>query len=156
MSAFGPSWRRPPPKSMECPCTAYLGPGSAGHYVKMVHNGIEYGLMQMISETYDLMKRGMAYDAQELHRVYQEWSEGDLNGYLMEITAEIFRRKDPDFTGVPLVDMILDRARQKGTGEWTSLAALEHQIPLPTCPCGRDGPGHVRLPEGTDPGGKTV
>jgi len=112
------------------PCAAYLGPRSAGHYVKMVHNGIEYGLMQMIAETYDLMKRGMAYDAPKLHRVYQKWSKGDLNGYLMEITSEIFRQKD-DLTGEPLVDVILDRARQKGTGEWTSLEALEHQVPLP-------------------------
>jgi 6-phosphogluconate dehydrogenase len=113
------------------PCAAYLGPGSAGHYVKMVHNGIEYGLMQLIAETYDLMKRGMGYEAQKLHQVYQKWSEGDLNGYLMEITSEIFRQKD-DLTGEPLVEMILDRARQKGTGEWTSLEALEHQVPLPS------------------------
>jgi 6-phosphogluconate dehydrogenase len=113
------------------PCTAYLGPGSGGHYVKMVHNGIEYGLMQMIAETYDLMKRGMNHDARKLHQIYQKWSEGHLNGYLLEITSEIFLRNDAE-TGKPLVDVIFDRARQKGTGQWTSVEALTRQIPLPT------------------------
>jgi len=112
------------------PCVAYLGPGSAGHYVKMVHNGIEYGLMQMIAETYDLMKRGMACSAEQLYQVYRKWSQGDLNSYLIEITSKIFLQKDPE-TGNPLLEVILDRARQKGTGEWTSLEALAHQIPLP-------------------------
>ena len=113
------------------PCVAYLGPGSAGHYVKMVHNGIEYGIMQMIAETYDLMKRGMGFDADQLHQVYHAWAQGELNSYLMEITSDIFLRKD-EKTGKPLVDMILDQAKQKGTGEWTSETALKLQVPLST------------------------
>ncbi len=113
------------------PCVAYLGPGSAGHYVKMVHNGIEYGIMQMIAETYDLMKRGMGFDAKQLHQVYHAWAQGELNSYLMEITSDIFLMED-EKTGKPLVDMILDQAKQKGTGKWTSVEALELQVPLPT------------------------
>ncbi len=113
------------------PCVAYLGPGSAGHYVKMVHNGIEYGIMQMIAETYDLMKRGMGFDAKQLHQVYHAWAQGELNSYLMEITSDIFLMED-EKTGKPLVDMILDQAKQKGTGKWTSVEASELQVPLPT------------------------
>ncbi|MCG6880144.1 MAG: NADP-dependent phosphogluconate dehydrogenase [Deltaproteobacteria bacterium] len=117
------------------PCVAYLGPGSAGHYVKMVHNGIEYGIMQLIAETYDLMKRGMAYNADQLHAVYDVWNQGELKSYLMEITSEIFLKND-EKTKNPLVDMILDHARQKGTGKWTSVEALEHQVPAPTIHAG--------------------
>lgn len=113
------------------PCVAYLGPGSAGHYVKMVHNGIEYGIMQLIAESYDLMKRGMDLDAGRLHEIYSQWAEGALNSYLMEITADIFLRKD-ERTGDPLVDLILDQAKQKGTGKWTSMESLELQVPIPT------------------------
>ena len=113
------------------PCVTYLGPGSAGHYVKMVHNGIEYGLMQLISETYDLMKRGMGLSNEELGDVYDGWNQGALSGFLIEITSQIFRRKD-DQTGKPLVDLILDVARQKGTGQWTSQDALELKVPTPT------------------------
>lgn len=113
------------------PCVAYLGPGSAGHYVKMVHNGIEYGLMQLISETYDLMKRGMGLTNAELADVYDGWNQGELNGFLIEITARIFRRKD-DLTGTPLIDWIQGVARQKGTGQWTSQDALELKVPTPT------------------------
>ncbi len=113
------------------PCVAHLGPGSAGHYVKMVHNGIEYGLMQLIAESYDLLHRGLGLDAGELHRVYAAWNEGDLSGYLMEITAAIFERVDGR-TGRPLVDVIEDAARQKGTGKWTSWDATELQVPTPT------------------------
>jgi 6-phosphogluconate dehydrogenase len=112
-------------------CVTYLGPGSAGHYVKMVHNGIEYGLMQLISESYDLMKRGLHLDNEKLHDVYRQWNQGELNSYLMEITAHIFRQKD-EKTGKFLLDLILDRAKQKGTGKWTSIDAFDLQVPIPT------------------------
>jgi 6-phosphogluconate dehydrogenase len=110
------------------PCVAYLGPGSAGHYVKMVHNGIEYGLMQLISETYDLMKRGLGMEPDELHAVYHRWNQEELNSYLIEITSDIFIQEDPG-TGKPLIDLILDEAKQKGTGEWTVREALDQQVP---------------------------
>ncbi|MCB2227954.1 MAG: NADP-dependent phosphogluconate dehydrogenase [Desulfarculaceae bacterium] len=112
------------------PCVAYLGKGSAGHYVKMVHNGIEYAFMQLISESYDLMHRGLGLAPPELHQVYQGWNEGELGSYLLEITTDIFTVKDPD-TGNYLVDMIRDRARQKGTGKWTTDDALDLQVPTP-------------------------
>jgi 6-phosphogluconate dehydrogenase len=112
-------------------CVTYLGPGSAGHFVKMVHNGIEYGLMQLISETYDLMKRGLGLTDDDLHTVYQDWNRAELSGYLLEITANIFLKVD-DKTGQRLVDVILDAAKQKGTGMWTSQAAMELQVPAPT------------------------
>ena len=113
------------------PCVTYLGPGSAGHYVKMVHNGIEYGLMRLIAETYDLMKRGMGLTDDELADGYDQWNRGDLNSYLVEITAHIFRQVD-DKTGKRLVDVILDEAKQKGTGKWTSQEAMDLGVPLPT------------------------
>ncbi len=112
------------------PCVTWLGPRSAGHYVKMVHNGIEYGLMELIAESYDLMGRGLGLDNRRLHLVYQRWSEGDLSGFLMEITADIFAQKD-DRTDGDLIDVILDAARQKGTGMWTSASALDLQVPTP-------------------------
>jgi 6-phosphogluconate dehydrogenase len=112
-------------------CVTYLGPGSAGHFVKMVHNGVEYGLMQLIAETYDLMKRGLGLTDDELHTVYQHWNRTELNSYLLEITANIFLKED-DKTGQRLVDVILDAAKQKGTGMWTSQAAMELQVPAPT------------------------
>lgn len=110
------------------PCVAYLGPGSAGHFVKMVHNGIEYGLMQLISETYDLMKRGLGIDESKLNAIYQQWNEGELNSYLLEITAHIFGKRD-EKSGKLLLDDILDVAKQKGTGMWTSQSAMELQEP---------------------------
>lgn len=113
------------------PCVAYLGPGGAGHYVKMVHNGIEYGDMQLIAEAYDLLRRGLGMGAEEIGEVFSEWSKGELSSFLMEITVEIFRRRD-DETGLPLVDLILDRAGQKGTGRWTSQNALDLGVPTPT------------------------
>jgi 6-phosphogluconate dehydrogenase len=113
------------------PCVTYLGPRSAGHYVKMVHNGIEYGIMQLISESYDLLRRGLNFDVESLRSMYAKWNEGKLNSYLIEITAQILGRKD-EKTGKPLIDMILDRARQKGTGKWTSWDALDLQTPVPT------------------------
>lgn len=113
------------------PCVAYLGGNSAGHYVKMVHNGIEYALMQLIAETYDLMKRGLGLTPDELQAVYQQWNQTELNSYLLEITAQIFSRQD-DKTGKPLIDLIKDQARQKGTGQWTSWDAMDLQVPTPT------------------------
>jgi 6-phosphogluconate dehydrogenase len=113
------------------PCVTYLGSGSAGDYVKMVHNGIEYGLMQLIAETYDLLKRGLGLKPEELHAVYDGWNRVELNGYLLEITAQIFRQQD-DQTGAPLIDLILDEARQKGTGMWTSWDAMDLQVATPT------------------------
>jgi 6-phosphogluconate dehydrogenase len=113
------------------PCVAYLGPGAAGHFVKMVHNGIEYAVMQLLAESYDLMKRGLGLTDQELHDVYETWNEGELNGYLVEITGNIFSKLD-EKTGTPLIDQILDVAKQKGTGMWTSQSAMEMQVPTPT------------------------
>jgi 6-phosphogluconate dehydrogenase len=113
------------------PCVTYLGPGPAGHYVKMVHNGIEYGVMQVIAESYDVMRRGLGMNDDELHDVYQRWNSQDLSSYLMEITANIFQRKD-EKSGDRLVNVILDEARQKGTGMWMSEDAMELQVPVPT------------------------
>jgi 6-phosphogluconate dehydrogenase len=113
------------------PCVTYLGPGSAGHFVKMVHNGIEYGVMQLIAETYDLMKRGLALNDDQLRDVYSRWNNGELNGYLMEISSHIFGKVD-ETTGRRLIDEILAVAKQKGTGMWTSQSAMELQVPIPT------------------------
>jgi 6-phosphogluconate dehydrogenase len=113
------------------PCVTYLGPGSAGHFVKMVHNGIEYGVMQLLAESYDLMKRGLGLNDDELHEVYASWNKGELNGYLVEITSHILSKQD-EKTGKRLIDEILDVAKQKGTGMWTSQSAMELQVPIPT------------------------
>ena len=113
------------------PCVTYIGPRGAGHYVKMTHNGIEYGDMQLIAESYDILRRGLGLSAQELHRVFAEWNEGELSSYLIEITRDIFAKVD-DETGQPLVEVILDEARQKGTGKWTSQNALDLGAATPT------------------------
>lgn len=112
------------------PCVTWLGSGSAGHYVKMVHNGIEYGLMQLIAESYDFMKRGLGLDNRRLQQVYQQWNRGALNSFLLEITADIFGQVD-DRTGMDRIDVILDAARQKGTGMWTAQSAMTLQVPVP-------------------------
>lgn len=112
------------------PCVSYLGSGSSGHFVKMVHNGIEYGVMQLIAETYDLMKRYLNLNDDQLGDIYREWNEGELNSYLLGITGDIFAKKD-DRTGNSLINIILDVARQKGTGMWTSQSAMELQVPIP-------------------------
>ncbi|MDF1507535.1 NADP-dependent phosphogluconate dehydrogenase [Robertmurraya sp. DFI.2.37] len=112
------------------PCTTYIGPDGAGHYVKMVHNGIEYGDMQLISESYFLLKHVLGLSADELHEVFADWNKGELDSYLIEITADIFKKKDEE-TGKPMVDVILDTAGQKGTGKWTSQSALDLGVPLP-------------------------
>jgi 6-phosphogluconate dehydrogenase len=113
------------------PCSAYIGENGAGHYVKMVHNGIEYGDMQMICEAYDLMKGLLGMTAPEIGEVMARWNAGLLDSYLMEITADILGQADPE-TGGPLVDVILDTAGQKGTGKWTSVNALDMGVPAPT------------------------
>ncbi|WP_261541255.1 NADP-dependent phosphogluconate dehydrogenase [Burkholderia multivorans] len=112
------------------PCVAYMGPDGAGHYVKMVHNGIEYGDMQLIAESYAVLKHVAGLTNEELGAVYTEWNQGELDSYLIEITSKIFGKKD-DETGQHLVDVILDRAAQKGTGKWTSQNALDLGVPLP-------------------------
>ncbi len=112
------------------PCVTYIGPDGAGHYVKMVHNGIEYGDMQLISESYAMLKHVVGMSNAELAETFAEWNTGELDSYLIEITAQIFTKKDAD-TGNDLVDMVLDRAAQKGTGKWTSQSALDLGVPLP-------------------------
>ncbi|MEL7270526.1 MAG: NADP-dependent phosphogluconate dehydrogenase [Bacteroidota bacterium] len=113
------------------PCVTYLGPKSAGNYVKMVHNGIEYGLMQLTSEIYDILKKSGGLTQEELHKTFHSWNEGRLQSFLVEITSKIMNRKD-DLTDGYLVDMILDKAKQKGTGKWTSQNAMDLGIPVPT------------------------
>ncbi len=110
------------------PCCDWVGEDGAGHYVKMVHNGIEYGDMQLICEAYDLLKHGLGLTADELHEVFAEWNKGELDSYLIEITSQIFAKKDED--GTPLVDKILDTAGQKGTGKWTVISALDMGQPV--------------------------
>jgi 6-phosphogluconate dehydrogenase len=112
-------------------CTAYIGPDGAGHYVKMVHNGIEYGDMQMICEAYDLMQNVLGLTPAEMGDIFTEWNQGELDSFLIEITADILKQADP-VTGKPFVDIVLDTAGQKGTGKWTSVNALDMGTPAPT------------------------
>lgn len=114
----------------DTPCCSYIGPNGAGHYVKMVHNGIEYGDMQLICEAYSLMKNVLDLNAKEMQEVFNEWNQGELNSYLIEITADIFTQLDEN--GSPFVDVVLDQAGQKGTGKWTSISALDLGISAPT------------------------
>ncbi len=111
------------------PCCAFMGPDGAGHYVKMVHNGIEYADMQLIAEAYDLLRQALGLEPAELAEIFAEWNRGDLNSYLIEITSAVLRKVDAA-TGRPLVDVILDEAEQKGTGKWTSQSALDLGIPV--------------------------
>src|SRR5216117_1589031 len=113
------------------PCCRYMGPNGAGHYVKMVHNGIEYGDIQLICEAYAILKDILQMQAPELADVFAEWNKGELDSYLIEITSQIFRKIDPD-TGKPLVDMILDKAGQKGTGIWTLQSAIRQSVVIST------------------------
>ncbi len=113
------------------PCVEYMGPRGAGHYVKMVHNGIEYGDMQLIAEVYDILHRGGGLSVKEISDLFSQWNEAELKSYLIEITANILKKMDPD-TNRPLVDVILDEAQQKGTGKWTSQNALDLGAPIPT------------------------
>jgi 6-phosphogluconate dehydrogenase len=113
------------------PCCRYMGPDGAGHYVKMVHNGIEYGDMQLICEAYAIMKDVLGMEAPELAEIFTEWNKGELDSYLIEITSQIFRKIDPE-TGKPLVDVILDKAGQKGTGMWTLQSAIAQSVVIST------------------------
>src|SRR6201997_2915459 len=113
------------------PCCRYMGPDGAGHYVKMVHNGIEYGDIQLICEAYAILKDVVGMDDKELADTFTEWNKGELDSYLIDITSQIFRKKDPD-TGKPLVDVILDKAGQKGTGMWTLQSAIAQSVVIST------------------------
>ena len=112
------------------PCVTYVGPNGAGHYVKMVHNGIEYGDMQLIAESYDILRRVGGLSVEETAEVFKSWNNGELDSYLIEITADILTKKDPE-TGKPMVEVIMDTAGNKGTGKWTSQSALDLGVPLP-------------------------
>jgi 6-phosphogluconate dehydrogenase len=118
-------------KSDSGPCVTHVGPDGAGHYVKMVHNGIEYGDMELIAEAYEMLRRGVGANADELAQIFNDWNHGPLESFLIEITAHIFRVKDPK-SGAPLVDKVLDKAGQKGTGQWTAQVALDLAVPVPT------------------------
>ncbi len=126
-----PIWEAIAAKVDDGPCVTYLGPDGAGHFVKMVHNGIEYGDMQLIAEVYDIMRRGLGMQADEIAETFLDWNEEILDSYLIEITAKILTVTDPE-TKKPLVDLIVDKAGQKGTGRWTSQVALELGVPIPT------------------------
>jgi 6-phosphogluconate dehydrogenase len=120
------------------PCVTYIGPGGSGHYVKMVHNGIEYGDMQLIAEAYDLLHQALGLSAQQFHQLFAEWNQGELSSFLIEVTAKVFKKKDEE-TGKPLVDLILDKAGQKGTGKWTSQNAHDLGAAIPTITAAVDG-----------------
>lgn len=126
-----PIWEAIAAKVPDGPCVTYVGSGGSGHFVKMVHNGIEYGDMQLIAEAYGVMRSGFGVSAGQMADVFDEWNRGDLESYLIEITAKILRVKDEE-TGKPLVDLVLDKAGQKGTGKWTSQLALDLGVPIPT------------------------
>jgi 6-phosphogluconate dehydrogenase len=126
-----PIWEAIAAKVEDGPCVTYIGPGGSGHFVKMVHNGIEYGDMQLIAEAYDVLRSGFGLSATEMADIFEEWNQGELESYLIEITAKILRVKDHE-TGKPLVDIVLDQAEQKGTGKWTSQLALDLGVPIPT------------------------
>jgi len=120
------------------PCVTYIGPGGSGHYVKMVHNGIEYGDMQLIAEAYDLLRRGLGLSAMEFHKIFSDWNKGELSSFLIEVTSKVFKKVD-EKTGKPLVDLILDKAGQKGTGKWTSQNAHDLGAAIPTITAAVDG-----------------
>jgi 6-phosphogluconate dehydrogenase len=126
-----PIWEAIAARTEDGPCTTHVGPDGAGHFVKMVHNGIEYGDMQLIAEAYDILRRVLGLGADRLAEVFAEWNRGLLESYLIEITSEIFRVRDEE-TGGPLVDLVLDKAGQKGTGKWTAQVALDLGVPIPT------------------------
>jgi 6-phosphogluconate dehydrogenase len=119
------------------PCVTHVGPDGAGHFVKMVHNGIEYGDMQLIAETWDVMRRGLGMSVAETAEVWARWNTGPLESFLIELSAEICRVGDPE-TGAPLVDLVLDKAGQKGTGRWTAQVALELGVAIPTIAAATD------------------
>jgi 6-phosphogluconate dehydrogenase len=126
-----PIWEAIAAKVADGPCVTYIGPDGSGHFVKMVHNGIEYGDMQLIAEAYDVLRKALNLEAEEMADIFDEWNQGELESYLIEITAKILRVKDEE-TGKPLVDLVLDKAGQKGTGKWTSQIALDLGVAIPT------------------------
>jgi 6-phosphogluconate dehydrogenase len=126
-----PIWEAIAAKVDDGPCVTYVGPDGAGHFVKMVHNGIEYGDMQLIAESYDVLRRSLQLEASELADIFEEWNRGPLESFLIEISANIFRVRDEE-TGRPLIDLVLDQAEQKGTGKWTAQDALDFGVPIPT------------------------
>jgi 6-phosphogluconate dehydrogenase len=113
------------------PCVTYIGPGASGHFVKMVHNGIEYGLMQLIAETYEVLRKGLQLDNEELYELFEQWNEGRLQSFLVEVTRDIFSFKE-NGSDQYLVDLIKDQAKSKGTGKWTSQVAMDLETPIPT------------------------
>ena len=129
--AIEPIWNRIAAQTDDGPCSTYIGEDGAGHFVKMVHNGIEYGDMQLIAEAYDLLRTVGGLQAPALAEVFERWNAGPLQSFLIEITAKIFRKLDPE-TGRPLVELVLDQAEQKGTGRWTAEVALRLGVPAPT------------------------
>jgi 6-phosphogluconate dehydrogenase len=126
-----PVWEKIAAKVDDGPCVTYIGPDGAGHFVKMIHNGIEYGDMQLIAESYDVLRQLLGLEAPELAGIFEEWNRGLLSSFLIEITGKVLRKKDPE-TGQWLVDLILDKAGQKGTGKWMSQIALDLGIAIPT------------------------
>ncbi|GAB3274852.1 NADP-dependent phosphogluconate dehydrogenase [Larkinella harenae] len=113
------------------PCVTYIGPGASGHFVKMVHNGIEYGVMQLIAETYEILRKGLLLDNEELHQLFKGWNEGRLQSFLIEVSRDIFNFKE-DGADQYLLDLIKDQAKSKGTGKWTSQVAMDLEVPIPT------------------------
>ncbi|MES2828835.1 MAG: NADP-dependent phosphogluconate dehydrogenase [Bacteroidota bacterium] len=113
------------------PCVAYIGPGASGHFVKMVHNGIEYSMMQILAETYDLLKNGLKYNNDQIYQLFDKWNKGRLKSFLLEVTKDIFKVKD-EKTGGMLIDVIKDEAKSKGTGKWTTQVSVDLQLPIPT------------------------
>jgi len=113
------------------PCVTYIGPGASGHFVKMVHNGIEYAMMQLLAEAYDIMKNGMGYQNDQIQAAFAKWNQGRLKSFLMEVTSEVFAFVD-DKTGNLMIDMIKDEAKSKGTGKWTSQVSMDLSLPIPT------------------------
>ncbi|MBV8781771.1 MAG: NADP-dependent phosphogluconate dehydrogenase [Phycisphaerae bacterium] len=134
-------------KSDSGPCVAYLGSGGSGHFVKMVHNGIEYGDMQLIAEAYDLLKNVAGLSNSQLRATFDEWNKDILQSFLIEITSKVIDFKDPDGTGKDLVDVILDKAGQKGTGKWTTQCALDLGVPVPTITAAVDARGISSMKE---------
>ena len=113
------------------PCVAYIGPGASGHFVKMVHNGIEYSMMQILAETYELLKNVLGYNNEQIYNTFEKWNNGRLKSFLLEVTRDIFKVKDKK-TGGYLIDVIKDQAKSKGTGKWTSQVSMDLQLPIPT------------------------
>ena len=113
------------------PCVAYIGPGASGHFVKMVHNGIEYSMMQILAETYELLKNVLGYNNEQIYSTFEKWNNGRLKSFLLEVTRDIFKVKDKK-TGAFLIDVIKDEAKSKGTGKWTSQVSMDLQLPIPT------------------------